>query len=224
MSLNFIIHAIVVIISLLGLIIYFYAFYLGYKYHHLGKESNLPEKLYFTGGYPALIWYALPFFKQPRMQSIYDWFRGDFTAFNLVYVLVLLGIFIYFSFFWVKRSMSKNIEATKNSFYAPKKLLTQGIYGEVQHPMIIGDILCHLSLILLTGALYTLWLYPLYIIMDLMMIKIQVKYSLEPYFEEELKVYRKTTPTYFNGKLSVITWTMAIFMVVNVLLYMGIVD
>ena len=45
--------------------------------------------------------------------------------------------------FGVKSLFLKNIEATKSAFYAPSKLLTEGIYARVQHPMIIGDILGH---------------------------------------------------------------------------------
>lgn len=182
MNTKLIIHIVISLISLSGLIVYYYAFLLGYKKHNsqLKKQSKLPEKLYFMSTYPALIWYVLPFIEQPRMHGIYDWLNGEFVFFNVLYIPVSFLLFVYFFGIWGKKSVSQNIEATKSAFYAPSKLLTEGIYARVQHPMIIGDILGHFSLVLLTGGIYTCILFPIYVFIDLFMIKIQVKYSLEP--------------------------------------------
>ncbi|UVQ59302.1 hypothetical protein NXY18_22235 [Bacteroides faecis] len=65
--------------------------------------------------------------------------------FNVLYIPVSFLLFVYFFGIWGKKSVSQNIEATKSAFYAPSKLLTEGIYARVQHPMIIGDILGHFS-------------------------------------------------------------------------------
>lgn len=80
MNTKLIIHIVISLISLSGLIVYYYAFLLGYKKHNsqLKKQSKLPEKLYFMSTYPALIWYVLPFIEQPRMHGIYDWLNGEF--------------------------------------------------------------------------------------------------------------------------------------------------
>ena len=203
MNTKLIIHIVISLISLSGLIVYYYAFLLGYKKHNsqLKKQSKLPEKLYFMSTYPALIWYVLPFIEQPRMHGIYDWLNGEFVFFNVLYIPVSFLLFVYFFGIWGKKSVSQNIEATKSAFYAPSKLLTEGIYARVQHPMIIGDILGHFSLVLLTGGIYTRILFPIYVFIDLFMIKIQVKYSLEPYYKSELIVYRKKTPVLLDQKL-----------------------
>lgn len=81
MNTKLIIHIVISLISLSGLIVYYYAFLLGYKKHNsqLKKQSKLPEKLYFMSTYPALIWYVLPFIEQPRMHGIYDWLNGEFV-------------------------------------------------------------------------------------------------------------------------------------------------
>ncbi|MDB0739652.1 methyltransferase, partial [Bacteroides xylanisolvens] len=211
MNTKLIIHIVISLISLSGLIVYYYAFLLGYKKHNsqLKKQSKIPEKLYFMSTYPALIWYVLPFIEQPRMHGIYDWLNGEFVFFNVLYIPVSFLLFVYFFGIWGKKSVSQNIEATKSAFYAPSKLLTEGIYARVQHPMIIGDILGHFSLVLLTGGIYTCILFPIYVFIDLFMIKIQVKYSLEPYYKSELIVYRKKTPVLLDQKLLFIVLFMA---------------
>lgn len=220
MNTNLMIHIIIVLISLSGLLIYYYAFLLGYKKCN-GKSrtpSKLLERLYFVSTYPAVIWYILPFIKQPRMHGIYDWFNGTFSFFNIVYVLMCLGLFVFFFCVWGKKSVSKNFEATKGTFYAPTKLLTDGIYARVQHPMIIGDILGHFSLILLTGAIYTIILFPIYLFIELYMIRIQVKYSLEPYFKPELLLYKKTTPAFLDRKLKFVALFIVLLLVINLLI------
>lgn len=221
MNTKLIIHIVISLISLSGLIVYYYAFLLGYKKHNsqLKKQSKLPEKLYFMSTYPALIWYVLPFIEQPRMHGIYDWLNGEFVFFNVLYIPVSFLLFVYFFGIWGKKSVSQNIEATKSAFYAPSKLLTEGIYARVQHPMIIGDILGHFSLVLLTGGIYTCILFPIYVFIDLFMIKIQVKYSLEPYYKSELIVYRKKTPVLLDQKLLFIVLFMALLVICNFLNY-----
>ncbi len=91
MNTKLIIHIVISLISLSGLIVYYYAFLLGYKKHNsqLKKQSKLPEKLYFMSTYPALIWYVLPFIEQPRMHGIYDW---SGRTLNNLYIL-LFSIF-----------------------------------------------------------------------------------------------------------------------------------
>ena len=221
MNTKLIIHIVISLISLSGLIVYYYAFLLGYKKHNsqLKKQSKLPEKLYFMSTYPALIWYVLPFIEQPRMHGIYDWLNGEFVFFNVLYIPVSFLLFVYFFGIWGKKSVSQTIEATKSAFYAPSKLLTEGIYARVQHPMIIGDILGHFSLVLLTGGIYTCILFPIYVFIDLFMIKIQVKYSLEPYYKSELIVYRKKTPVLLDQKLLFIVLFMALLVICNFLNY-----
>ena len=226
MNTKLIIHIVISLISLSGLIVYYYAFLLGYKKHNsqLKKQSKLPEKLYFMSTYPALIWYVLPFIEQPRMHGIYDWLNGEFVFFNVLYIPVSFLLFVYFFGIWGKKSVSQNIEATKSAFYAPSKLLTEGIYARVQHPMIIGDILGHFSLVLLTGGIYTCILFPIYVFIDLFMIKIQVKYSLEPYYKSELIVYRKKTPVLLDQKLLFIVLFMALLVICNFLNYTKIIS
>lgn len=221
MNTKLIIHIVISLISLSGLIVYYYAFLLGYRKYNfqLKKHSKLPEKLYFMSTYPALIWYVLPFIDQPRIHGIYDWLNGEFTFFNVLYISLSFLLFIYFFCIWGKKSVSQNIEATKNAFYAPSKLLTEGIYARVQHPMIIGDILGHFSLVLLTGGIYTCILFPIYVFIDLCMIKIQVKYSLEPYYKSELLVYRKKTPALLDRKLIFVVLFMVLLFIGNFFYY-----
>jgi len=85
-----------VIISLTGLWVYYYAFNTGYNNHKQGIKSSVPKKLYYASTYPALIWYVLPFVKQPRIHGIYDWIDGDFNIPSSVYIIITLSVFVYF--------------------------------------------------------------------------------------------------------------------------------
>lgn len=118
MNTKLIIHIVISLISLSGLIVYYYAFLLGYKKHNsqLKKQSKLPEKLYFMSTYPALIWYVLPFIEQPRMHGIYDWLNGEFVFFNVLYIPVSFLLFVYFFGIWVKSLFLKILKLLKVHF------------------------------------------------------------------------------------------------------------
>ena len=118
MNTKLIIHIVISLISLSGLIVYYYAFLLGYKKHNsqLKKQSKLPEKLYFMSTYPALIWYVLPFIEQPRMHGIYDWLNGEFVFFNVLYIPVSFLLFVYFFGIWGKSLFLKILKLLKVHF------------------------------------------------------------------------------------------------------------
>ena len=220
MNTELIVHIVISLLSLSGLIVYYRAFTLGYKMHNRQRvvRADIPEKLYYLSSYPAFMWYILPFISQPRMCGVYDWIEGELTTYNVVYVLATISIFIFFFCIWGKKSVSKNAEATKGTFYAPSRLLTDGIYARVQHPMVIGDILGHFALILFSGGIYTCILFPIYVFIDICMIRIQVKYSLEPYFASELKEYRKRTPALLDRRLTMILLLMIVLLISNVII------
>lgn len=218
MNIYIILQITLVVISLTGLWVYYYAFNTGYNNNKQGIESSVPQRLYYASTYPALIWYVLPFVRQPRIHGVYDLIGGNFNLLSSIYVFITLGVFLYFFIFWGNKSVSQNFKATKNTFYAPKKLLTDGIYGRVRHPVIIGDILCHFSLILFMGSFYTLCLFPIYILIDLYMIKVQVKFSLMPYFREELLAYKKTTPSLLDRRLTLVLCLLLLLLFINILL------
>ena len=67
--------------------------------HKQGIKSSVPKKLYYASTYPTLIWYVLPFVKQPRIHGIYDWIDGDFNIPGSVYIIITLSVFVYFFIF-----------------------------------------------------------------------------------------------------------------------------
>lgn len=118
MNTKLIIHIVISLISLSGLIVYYYAFLLGYKKHNsqLKKQSKIPEKLYFMSTYPALIWYVLPFIEQPRMHGIYDWLNGEFV-FLMFCIFQFLFCCLYISLaFGVKSLFLKILKLLKVHF------------------------------------------------------------------------------------------------------------
>lgn len=92
--------------------------------------------------------------------------------------------------------------------------MTDGPYGKVRNPMIMGDLFCHLSFILLLGAVYTLCLYVVYICINVAIVHIENKYSVYIHFKNEYVEYAKNTPAYLNRELGLfaILYLVIIFM------------
>lgn len=213
---EFIIQLILAGVSLLGLIPYFLAYKIG-SGRKKTDSFQLPLTLYYISSYPSFVWYIMPLLGQPRLSGVLN-IQGQSLAFIIPYILVCGLAFIYFSMMWSGKTIKMNLTATKDTFYAPKKLLTTGIYGKVQHPMISGDMIAHFSFILLFGAFNTLVLYPLYIFYSWAIVEIQVKYSLEPYFKQELIEYRKKTPAYLDKQLGMVVVLLIVLMIINLYL------
>jgi protein-S-isoprenylcysteine O-methyltransferase Ste14 len=102
--------------------------------------------------------------------------------------------------------MDYNLRATKDRFLHPSELVTCGPYAKVRNPMIMGDLFNHLSFVLLTGAVYTLYLYVIYIIIDIIIVEIENRYSVYVHFKKEYDEYAKHTPAYMNRELWL--WTI----------------
>lgn len=69
--------------------------------------------------------------------------------------------------------------------------------------MIMGDLFCHLSFILLLGAIHTLCLYIIYICINLVIVYIENKYSLCIHFKKEYEEYAKNSSLYESGIMAV---------------------
>ena len=50
------------------------------------------------------------------------------------------------------------------------------------------------------------------------MIKVQVKFSLMPYFREELLAYKKTTPSLLDRRLTLVLCLLLLLLFINILL------
>ncbi|MCS2560114.1 hypothetical protein NXY46_01920 [Bacteroides ovatus] len=105
---------------------------------------------------------------------------------------------------WGTKVVNCNLQATKDRFLHPSKLITEGPYKKVRNPMIMGDLFCHLSFILLLGAIHTLCLYIIYICINLVIVYIENKYSLCIHFKKEYEEYaKKNSSLYESGIMAV---------------------
>lgn len=198
-----------VAISLIGLLSY----YAGYRIAAVKPPSgshSLPGYLYIGGVVASLTWYVMPFLEQPRISGWLDWLRGSpvstpglaMTTFGLV-----LGV-IFFAF--GSKSTMRNLTVTAENFFAPARLLTDGLYGIIRHPMLMTDVLAHLGVAMAIGATQTLLLIPIYYLINEAFVSIQETYILKPKFADEYRAYSARTPRMFNRWIAVITITAAI--------------
>jgi protein-S-isoprenylcysteine O-methyltransferase Ste14 len=195
-------------ISLTGLILYYFAFRIGSK-RKAEDTFVTPNLLYYMGSLTCIIWLIMPFLKQPRFPGFIEVIQGGSVSI-IGLITSIFGLCITISFFiWDILSTKVNFKVTKNNYFAPKKLLTNGIYSIVRHPMIISDFFLHFGLCLCTGAYYTTMLLPVYFILNHCFVRIQEKYSLEPIFLEKYEEYKKTTPGYF-------TWWLMLVLILGV--------
>lgn len=208
---------ILAIISFLWLIPYYIAFKVGNR-KYMSKTLDLScnnryTLMYYSGFFISILWYIMPFLNQPRFKlNIFSLFDIKVILLeNVLYNIILIALIGYFMSVWGTKVVNCNLQATKDRFLHPSKLITEGPYKKVRNPMIMGDLFCHLSFILLLGAIHTLCLYIIYICINLVIVYIENKYSLCIHFKKEYEEYAKKTPAYMNQEL----WLFAIFYLVS---------
>lgn len=208
------------IASILMLIPYYVAFRFGsqkYMSETLDLSRGNPyTRMYYSGFFISLFWYVMPFLEQPRFKlNVFSLFEAEVLLWqNGLYAIVLVALIVYFILVWGSRVVNCNLRVTKDRFLHPAALMTDGPYGKVRNPMIMGDLFCHLSFILLLGAVYTLCLYVVYICINVAIVHIENKYSVYIHFKNEYVEYAKNTPAYLNRELGLfaILYLVIIFM------------
>lgn len=167
---------ILAIISFLWLIPYYIAFKVGNR-KYMSKTLDLScnnryTLMYYSGFFISILWYIMPFLNQPRFKlNIFSLFDIKVILLeNVLYNIILIALIGYFMSVWGTKVVNCNLQATKDGFLHPSKLITEGPYKKVRNPMIMGDLFCHLSFILLLGAIHTLCLYIIYICINLVIV------------------------------------------------------
>lgn len=210
--------------SIMMLIPYYMSFKEGCR-RYMASELKLSGNnkytfMYYSGFFISLIWFVMPFMEQPRMAlNVFALFEATENVWgNAIYVVMLLVFMVYFMSVWGTKVMNYNLRATKDRFLHPSELVTYGPYAKVRNPMIMGDLFNHLSLVLLTGAVYTLCLYVVYIIIDIVIVEIENRYSVYVHFKKEYDEYAKRTPAYMNRELWL--WTILYIAIIGVNFYL----
>lgn len=184
-----------ILMSIVGLISYYIGYILAFKYK---DEKTFTKAGYFcfAGGFTSLFWIVMPFLPQPRVGFLTGEHITTPDIFMHLYGLIL---FIWFLTFTIRATKS-NLTATSEYFFSPTRLITDGQYRILRHPMLMGDFFAHLGLSLMLGAIYTTLLIPLYYIMNEIFIEIQERKVLRVKFKEEYILYAKRTPRSWNIK------------------------
>lgn len=211
-------------VSVLMLIPYYVAFKFGSHKYMMNtldlSRSNPYTRMYYSGFFISLLWYIMPFLEQPRFRlnvfSLAD--EEGLIWENVLYAVILVALIVYFMSVWGSRVVNHNLKVTKDRFLHPSALMTDGPYGKVRNPMIMGDLFCHLSFILLLGAIYTLCLYVVYICINVTIVHIENKYSVYVHFRDEYGEYAKRTPAYINRELGLFVILYLAMIFINICL------
>jgi len=182
-------HVVFICVSLVGVLSYYIGYVIAYR-SQIKHTFSIAGYFCFFGASASISWLILPFFPQPRF-GIFS--GGDVSIIGIATQIYGILLFIWFANFTF-RAKKSNLSATYDRFFAPKHLITDGKYGIIRHPMLIGDCLAHAGLSLATGSIYTSICFPIYYIIAEIFIEIQERYVLFPHFKADYRSYSKSVP------------------------------
>lgn len=190
-------------VSIAALALYFAGYVVAARRKAEGTFT-LPGYLCFFGIFASLAWLVMPFLPQPRLPGVIDLLNGE-NVHPIALVAQAFGVVIGAWFFiFTSRSTKSNWSVTYDKFFAPEKLLTDGKYGVVRHPMLIGDFLSHAGIAIAAGGVFTILLLPIYYLIAEVFIEIQERFVLYPKFGEEYRAYARRTPRSWSPRLAAI--------------------
>ena len=156
----------------------------------LAKSGRLENKLLRNGFVTAgaiigIFAFALPFFEQPNFHNIV-----------LNYVIgIPLAVFGLIARVYPMIYLRK--KGTTTALGKVVKIVDTGPYGIVRHPQYAGGILFMIGWFLIWGAIYCLYLVPLFILLVIAGAYIEEKYILQREFGEAYEKYRKRVGMFF---------------------------
>jgi len=194
----------------------------GYATFWLGRREPPPRRLcgllYWISLLTSVIWYVMPFLPQPRFPSLLDGIQQT-SAIGLAVGLIGLVMALFYGV-QALRTVRSNQTATgagMRDFLTPSKLLTDGPYGRVRHPMFLGDFLAHLGVCLATGALFTTLLLPLYFAISAGFNLAEERWVLRPRFGQTFQDYRAAVPFAVTPRTAAVLALGALLFVVGAL-------
>lgn len=165
---------------------------------------TLPGFFCFFGIFASFAWLAMPFLPQPRLPGIIDVFNGK-NVHPIALATQLYGVIVGAWFFiFTSRSTKSNWSVTYHKFFALEKLLTDGKYGVVRHPMLIEDFLSHAGIAIAAGGVFTILLLAIYYLIAEAFIEIQERFVLYPKFGDEYRAYARRTPRSWSRPLAIV--------------------
>jgi protein-S-isoprenylcysteine O-methyltransferase Ste14 len=156
----------------------------------LTKSGRLENKLcrsifVAVGACIGFFGFLLPFFHQPRFDSI---------VFNYV-IGIPLAVFGLIGRVCPMIYLRK--KGTTTTLNKVARIVDTGPYGLVRHPQYASGILLLIGWFVIWGAMYCLYLVPLFILFIMVQALIEEKYILEKEFGKEYAEYRKSVGMIF---------------------------
>lgn len=167
--------------------------------------------LYWLSLLPSALWYVFPFLPQARFPSLYE---GLSQGRTMALIVGLAGglVFVWYGL-RALRIFRENQDATGAAmvdFLRPSRLLVDGGYARVRHPMFLYDFLAHSGLAVAAGALTTLALLPLYFLFSAAFNVVEERWVLAPRFGDAFDRYRARVPGYMTREGGVILSLLAL--------------
>jgi len=155
----------------------------------------------------SIPWFILPFTTQPKIPEM----------FGIVITSIGLAFFI-FGLVFSMRASRKIFEVVGRAGHAePSRLVTDGPYGFVRHPIYCGLFFAMLGWSLIWNGVYSILLMPILYFLFRIEAKLEEK-QVEKKFGESYVTYRKKVPAFFPIILAVPLIIIAITIIVGIVL------
>ncbi|MFO7795457.1 MAG: methyltransferase family protein [Promethearchaeati archaeon] len=135
-------------------------------------------------GWIIFIFFLIPFSPQAKLVG-----EGMLILNFVGQILIISGFLIFIWLFIKKRGLGAQ---------EMDKLLTKGAYGFSRHPIYLGHMLIFYGLIFEIGALDSLILSPIIILIYIATAKIEEIYSIGKTFKEQYSDYQKKVPIFLK--------------------------
>lgn len=132
----------------------------------------------------GILAYLLPFLEQPRLESL-EWNLAGGGLLFAAGVFLRLYAKIYL---WRKNNpLARCREAV---------LVRTGPYAQLRHPQLLGSMMMLGGWFILFGALYSLFLFPLFMVIFVLQAGIEERFQLQPRFGDDYREYRVNIPAF----------------------------
>jgi protein-S-isoprenylcysteine O-methyltransferase Ste14 len=165
-----------------------------------GKDSGWLVHVSYNLGFLAnLTWVAMALAPQPRFPGLLEPKRLVLSPGAIAVVVAGLSLAVFFTRSNIE-VMALNSRAVAGSYGSPRRLLREGAYSQVRHPMNAGGMLVFLGLCMMVGASYTLLFFPVYVLINHVFTIVEERMALRPTFGDDFVAYARRVPAYFDAR------------------------
>lgn len=182
-----------------------------FRYRESLRRRGLPPRnmltaLHLLGIPTGHVWLVMPWLPQPRLgtgNAVLGMFAAGSARSGqsgaLAATLLGLALALYAGVY-VVRFMRQNFAVTLADYAAPSTLLRTGIYAELRHPGVVAMFHLVAGLSMASGAIYTLAMLPLFVVMLWTTTLVEEREVLLPRFGEAYRAYACEVSGFFCPK------------------------